>query len=128
MAPDHPDWGGGGGGFTKAYRESKFEHRAKTPASHNTPVTVAAETGIVGLGLFAWFLTVAFLVAFARVKSGSATVQVAGIAAGLGLTAIFVHSLFYNAFVEDPLMWGCLALATLAARERVSAPASGPDG
>jgi hypothetical protein len=44
-------------------------------------------------------------------------VRVAGVAAGLGLTAIFVHSLFYNAFVEDPLMWGFLALATLAARE-----------
>ena len=52
-----------------------------------------------------------------RTGSGPPAVRVAGVAAGLGLTAIFVHSLFYNAFVEDPLMWGFLALATLAARE-----------
>jgi hypothetical protein len=35
---------------------------------------------------------------------------------GLGLAAIAVHSLFYNAFFEDPMSWGLLALAPLAAR------------
>jgi O-antigen ligase len=118
IAVDHPVIGVGVGGFTKAYRERvRVSNRVKTPASHNTPVTVAAETGIVGLCLFAWFLVVAFLVPFRRTASGPPAVRVAGVAAGLGLTAIFVHSLFYNAFVEDPLMWGFLALATLAARE-----------
>jgi hypothetical protein len=38
------------------------------------------------------------------------------VASGLALTSIFVHSLFYNALFEDPLTWGFLALATLAAR------------
>jgi O-antigen ligase len=108
----------GVGGFTTAYRERvRVARRVKTPASHNTPVTVAAETGIVGLGLFAWLLVVAFVVPFRRAGSGPPTVRIAGVAAGLGLTAIFVHSLFYNAFVEDPLMWGFLALAAIAARE-----------
>ena len=118
IAADHPVVGVGVGGFTKAYRERvPVSNRVKTPASHNTPVTVAAETGIVGLGLFAWLLVMAFVVPFRRTGSGPPAVRVAGVAAGLGLTAIFVHSLFYNAFVEDPLMWGFLALATLAARE-----------
>jgi O-antigen ligase len=118
IAADHPVVGVGVGGFTKSYRERvRVSRGVKTPASHNTPVTVAAETGIVGLGLFAWLLVVAFAVPFARTRSGPPAVRVSGIAAGLGLTAIFVHSLFYNAFVEDPLMWGFLALATLAARE-----------
>jgi O-antigen ligase len=118
IAIDHPVIGVGVGGFTKAYRERvRVLRRVKTPASHNTPVTVAAETGIVGLGLFAWFLVLAFAVPFRRTGSGSSGVRIGGIAAGLGLTAIFVHSLFYNAFIEDPLMWGFLALATLAARE-----------
>jgi O-antigen ligase len=118
IAIDHPVIGVGVGGFTKAYRESvRVPHRMKTPASHNTPVTVAAETGIVGLGIFAWFLVAAFSTPFRRTGSGPPVVRVAGIAAGLALTAIFVHSLFYNAFVEDPLMWGFLALAAIAARE-----------
>jgi O-antigen ligase len=118
IAIDHPVVGVGVGGFTTAYRERvRVARRVKTPASHNTPVTVAAETGIVGLGLFAWLLVVAFVVPFRRAGSGPPAVRIAGVAAGLGLTAIFVHSLFYNAFVEDPFMWGFLALATLAARE-----------
>jgi O-antigen ligase len=118
IASDHPLVGVGVGGFTKAYRERvRVPNRVKTPASHTTPVTVAAETGIVGLGLFAWLMLVAFVVPFRRTGSGPPAVRVAGVAAGLGLTAIFVHSLFYNAFFEDPLMWGFLALATLAARE-----------
>jgi O-antigen ligase len=123
IAIDHPVVGVGVGGFTKAYRERvRVPPRIKTPASHNTPVTVAAETGVVGLGLFAWFLVVAFAVPFRRTGSGSPAVRVAGVATGLGLTAIFVHSLFYNAFVEDPLLWGFLALATLAARESAGSP------
>jgi hypothetical protein len=35
---------------------------------------------------------------------------------GLALIAIAVHSLFYNAFFEDPMSWGVLALGALAAR------------
>ena len=33
----------------------------------------------------------------------------------LALTAIFVHSLFYNAFFEDPMTWGLIGLIALAA-------------
>ena len=32
----------------------------------------------------------------------------------LGLVAIAVHSLFYNAFLEDPMAWALLAFAALA--------------
>jgi hypothetical protein len=37
------------------------------------------------------------------------------------LTAILVHSLFYNALFEDPTFWGLLALAALAARAEAPA-------
>jgi hypothetical protein len=37
-----------------------------------------------------------------------------GLVAGLGLAAIFCHSLFYNAFFEDPMMWGLIGLVALA--------------
>ena len=118
IAVDHPIAGVGVGGFEKAYRERvQASRRVKSPASHNTPVTVAAETGIVGLVLFAWFLAAALAVALGRAAAGPTSARVTGLAAGLGLTSIFVHSLFYNAFFEDPFTWGFLALATLAARE-----------
>jgi hypothetical protein len=35
------------------------------------------------------------------------------LAAGLGLAAIFCHSLFYADFFEDPVTWGLLGLAAL---------------
>jgi hypothetical protein len=37
---------------------------------------------------------------------------------GVALVAIAVHSLFYNAFFEDPTTWGLFGLAAVAARAR----------
>jgi O-antigen ligase len=117
IALDHPVVGVGVGSFTDAYRARVDRRtRVKTPASHNTPVTVAAEEGIVGLGLFTWLVVAAFFVLFRRIGSDPPLVSVAWRAAALALTAIFVHSLFYAALFEDPLTWGFLALAVLAAR------------
>jgi O-antigen ligase len=112
IALDHPVAGVGIAGFEKAYRERVDVPPLKSPASHNTPVTVAAETGIVGLALFAWLVVVALGVPL-RGAAGTPSFVVASLAAGLGLTAIFVHSLFYAAFFEDPLTWGLFALAVL---------------
>jgi hypothetical protein len=39
----------------------------------------------------------------------------------VALVAIAVHSLFYNAFFEDPTTWGLLGLAALAVRAREDA-------
>jgi O-antigen ligase len=118
IALDHPVIGVGVGGFTRAYRDRvALPPRATTSASHATPVTVSAEAGIVGLGLFGWLVVAGALVPFSRTGSRIPIVRVAGVASGLALTGIFVHSLFYNALFEDPLTWGFLALATLAARE-----------
>jgi hypothetical protein len=90
----------------------------KKAASHNTPVTVAAETGLVGLGLFAWLMVAVLARAFRR-RGQTALV------AGLGLAAILVHSLFYNAFFEDPMTWALFGLVALTAR--VPAPEPEPD-
>jgi O-antigen ligase len=130
IAAGHPLAGVGVGGFKHAYAE-RFElpRGIKEPASHTTPVTVAAETGIVGLVLFAWLLAAAFVLAFRRTGAGRATVPLAGVVAGVGLAAVFVHSLAYNAFFEDPLVWGLFALAALAARaSRAGLTMSSADG
>jgi O-antigen ligase len=118
IAADHPLGGVGVGGFEHAYRERvKLRPQADDPASHNTPVAVVAEAGAVGLVLFAWLVGAALVVAFRRTQSERASVRIVGRAAGLALFAVFVHSLFYDAFLEDPMVWGLFALAALAARQ-----------
>jgi O-antigen ligase len=118
IAADHPVVGVGVGNFKSTYAE-RFELPARTneAASHNTPVTVAAETGIVGLGFFVWLLVAAGLVCLVGVHGRPPAAQLAGVVAAVGLAAIFVHSLAYNAFFEDPFMWGLLALGALAAHQ-----------
>jgi O-antigen ligase len=118
IAAHHPVQGVGIGGFKKAYaaRTGLKGKEPKAAASHDTPITVAAETGIVGVALFAWLLVAAFLLAFrglAPTFAGRVSLIL-----GVVLAAIGVHSLFYNAFFEDPMTWGLLALGALAVRER----------
>jgi O-antigen ligase len=128
IAAHHPAQGVGIGGFKKAYakRTGLKGNDPKAAASHDTPVTVAAETGIVGLALFGWLLIAAFVLAFRGLVPTSFAGRVSLIL-GVVLAAIGVHSLFYNAFFEDPMAWGVFGLAPLAAaalaRERVSEPA-----
>ena len=54
------------------------------------------------------------------------TVRLAGLVAGIGLFAVFVHGLFYDAFLEDPIVWVFLGLAALAARESEAGDDSSP--
>jgi hypothetical protein len=116
IAVHHPLQGVGVGGFKHAY--AKLEHlrsaEPKAAASHTTPVTVAAETGIVGLALFAWLVVMALLTSFRRLRPGFD--GAARVAFGLGIAAILVHSLFYNDLFEDPTFWGLLALTAIGAR------------
>jgi putative inorganic carbon (hco3(-)) transporter len=122
IARAHPSHGVGLGGFERAY--SKKEHRKpKQSASHNTPVTVAAEEGGPGLLLFFWLVGALLLAAFRRINHR--TYGLLALAAGLAVLAIFVHSLAYNDFFEDPTTWvliglvGLVSPVRLPARERV---------
>jgi putative inorganic carbon (HCO3(-)) transporter len=118
IAKAHPALGVGLGGFEHAY--SKRTHRtARKSASHNTPVTVAAEEGAVGLILFFWLVGAVLLAAYRRIDHF--VVGKLAFAAGLGVLAIFVHSLAYNDFFEDPTTWGLVGLVALAAPRRVRA-------
>jgi O-antigen ligase len=122
IAVDHPLVGVGVGNFTSAY-EKRFDApgRLRTPASHTTPVTIAAETGIVGLGLFVWLVVTALSLAFGSRRAELGAARLTGLVCAFGLVAIVVHSLFYSAFLEDPTAWGLLGLAALAARASVQA-------
>jgi O-antigen ligase len=120
IALDHPLAGVGVGGFRRAYAD-RTGIRGEEPrraASHNTPVTVAAETGLPGLLLLFWLLATAIVQPLRRASrsfAGRASLIVA-----VSLTAIAVHSLFYDAFFEDPTTWGLVGLAALVVAWRTS--------
>jgi putative inorganic carbon (hco3(-)) transporter len=118
IAVHHPIGGVGIGGFRQAYaRQQHLKGRdPKKAASHDTPVTVVAETGVPGLLLFGWLLAAALLFTLRRVGVGFS--ERTRLVAGLALGAIAVHSLFYNAFFEDPMTWALFGLAALAATVR----------
>ena len=127
IAFDHPVLGVGVGGFKRVYadRTGLQGRDPKKAASHTTPVTVAAEEGVIGLALFVWLLAVAAIATLSRLGFGF-TSRVS-LAVGVSLVAIAAHSLFYNAFFEDPLTWALLGLVGVVVTvPRKTAPAPAP--
>jgi O-antigen ligase len=118
IAKRHPTHGVGLGGFEHAY--SKLTHHTpKKSASHNTPVTVAAEEGAPGFFLYFWLVGALLLAAYRRIDHR--TYGLLALAAGLSLLAIFVHSNAYNDFFEDPTTWLLIGLIGLVSPVRVRA-------
>lgn len=73
--------------------------------SHTTPLTVAAELGVLGLAAYVALLAGA-AVLVERVRRRDATF---GLGLGAVLLALFVHSLAYSGFFEDPVTWVVIA-------------------
>jgi O-antigen ligase len=124
---NHPLAGVGVGAQPKASRdEAAHKLAASRNKSHTTPLTVAAELGVLGILAY-----LAFLYGAAR---GLFDVTNRDRALGIGLAAVFltlvVHSLFYSGFFEDPITWGVLAVAAaaLAAARPERAAADGAAG
>ncbi|MBA3348479.1 MAG: O-antigen ligase family protein [Actinobacteria bacterium] len=115
---DHPLGGVGVGSFQRAYadRTGLAGRDPQKAASHTTPVTVAAETGLPGLALLAWLGFAALAATLPGAHRGAAGRT--ALVVGLTLVAIAVHSLFYNALFEDPLTWASFGLVALAATHR----------
>ena len=106
---DHPLVGVGLGAQPVASQaRSKQGGSPSRFVSHTTPLTVTAELGVLGLA------------AYIALLSGAAgliwRVRHRDHALGLGLAAVllalFVHSLFYSGFFEDPITWVVLAVAS----------------
>jgi putative inorganic carbon (HCO3(-)) transporter len=116
---NHPLVGVGVGAQPKASQDEAAQRfTASRNRSHTTPLTVAAELGVLGIVAY-----LAFLAGAAR-----ALLSVSGRdrALGIGLAAVFltlaVHSLFYSGFFEDPITWGVLAVAGAGLTSRAWPP------
>jgi hypothetical protein len=105
---EDPIQGVGIGGQPRASRLAAGSDRPTANyVSHTTPLTVTAELGVIGLGLYLWLL-----VGGARLVAGVwRTHEALGLALGASLLALFVHALFYSGFLEDPVTWLVLAVA-----------------
>ncbi len=107
---ERPVAGVGIGGQPQASAEAAGRRSPKRHASHTTPLTVLAELGVVGFAAYLWLL--------AAVGWALVLVTRARRAFGIGLAAVattlFVHSLLYAGFFEDPLTWGIVGLAAAA--------------
>jgi O-Antigen ligase len=103
-----PVAGVGIGGQPGASRELAGGGRpTPTFVSHTTPLTVAAELGLVGLALYVWLLAGGVRL-MARVRRRD---EALGLALGASFLGLFVHALFYSGFLEDPITWLVLGVA-----------------
>jgi O-antigen ligase len=119
--------GYGSGSFETAYKlhskASEASAENATSASHTTPVTVAAEQGIVGLGVYVALLIAVFLVLFrgargspARPKPGGTFTSPFRPAMAACFAALVLHTWTYADFLEDPLTWTLLGIGVGLAR------------
>jgi hypothetical protein len=78
---------------------------------------VLAELGVIGFAVFLWLL-IAVAWALALVARTQRVFAIAIAAVG---AAIFVHSLLYAGFFEDPLTWGVAAVTAALLAQTVLA-------
>jgi O-antigen ligase len=118
---NRPLHGYGSGSFQPEYRRERDLSRPNAViASHTTPVTVAAEQGLIGLALYVALVVIALraLLAGARGIVGRAAIAAA-------FVGLLVHTMVYAAFLEDPTTWVLLAAgAALAAAQKSSSARS----
>ncbi len=106
--------GYGSGSFEVQYKRhtkiSEASAQNATSASHTIPITVAAEQGILGLGLYVALLVSAFLVLFRGAGRSPPRIAIAACFA-----ALVLHTWTYADFLEDPFTWALLAIGVALA-------------
>jgi hypothetical protein len=107
VVKERPLAGVGVGGQPRASAELVGKGSPSRNASHTTPLTVLAELGVIGVALYVWLL-VAVSWAIYLVTERDRTL---GIGLGATMLALFIHSLFYAGFFEDPLTWGVIGIS-----------------
>ena len=122
---DHPFVGVGVGSQPLAAQNkarSDSSLAVKKDTSHTTPLTVAAELGILGIAAYLAWLAGAY-VTFRKAWRRD---QALGLSLAAVFAVLFIHSLSYSGFFEDPITWGALALAAASVMHPL--PSAEPGG
>ena len=116
---DEPVTGFGPGSFALEYRRRQgASSESAVSASHTIPITIAAEQGVLGLALYLLVLGAAAGRLFGRgVRESPARMAVAA-----GFVGLVLHTLLYADFLEDPITWTLLGIATALAAADARAP------
>ena len=96
--------------FTATETAGQIAHK-HVSISHNTPITVLAELGVVGAALFVWLCIATWVVIWRgsrRTRGDPSWAQWSLLAV---ITGIFVHSQLYADLFEDPMLWTAMAAA-----------------
>jgi O-antigen ligase len=115
---DRPLQGFGSGSFEIEYHKHNPESGPLT-ASHTTPVTIAAEQGIIGELPYVALVVVALVVLVRGTRADPARAAVAA-----AFAALLVHTMLYADFLEDPTTWALLAVGAALARQPRPLPAA----
>jgi O-antigen ligase len=115
-----PVIGAGLGAFEQRFEQTLTpveQRRVRVVISHNAPVTVLSENGVIG---FALFLILVCGTGWAAVRGSSREGDIgwARWALGAMLAGLLVHSLLYAALFEDPFTWVIAAAAVSLAGAR----------
>jgi O-antigen ligase len=114
-----PLYGYGSGSFeTEFKRHSNTTAENAVSASHTIPITVAAEQGILGLGLYVALLVCAFAVLFGPAGETSLGRSPPRLALAACFAALVLHTWTYADFLEDPTTWTLLGIGVALARTR----------
>ncbi len=105
-----PLQGFGSGSFEIEYHRHNPNSGPLT-ASHTTPVTIAAEQGLIGELPYLALVVVALVVLVRGTRADPARAAVAA-----AFVALLVHTLFYADFLEDPSTWALLAVGAALSR------------
>jgi O-antigen ligase len=106
--------GFGSGAFATEYKRYDRIAARIVDESHNIPVTIASEQGVIGLAFYVALVLSALLTLFRGVRGDPYRLAIAA-----AFLALLLHTMLYAAFLEDPTTWALLAVGgSLAAAAR----------
>jgi O-antigen ligase len=107
---DRPLQGFGSGSFEHQYRIHN-PNAGPLTASHTTPVTVAAEQGVIGALVYLALVLTALVVLVRGARANPARAAIAA-----AFAALLAHTMLYADFLEDPFTWALLGIGAALAR------------
>jgi putative inorganic carbon (HCO3(-)) transporter len=118
MFGQRPLWGYGSGAFVSEYRKQHPATAATLAASHTTPITVAAEEGLIGELPYIALVLVAAVTLLRGARGDPVRAAIAA-----AFLALVFHTILYADFLEDPFAWTLLGIGVALARQPWLIPA-----